>query len=181
MGSVTVGGSGTTSLTLLACVSHGVVVDQTMVNNHNTIRQLLMSTYSRLTVSEQERFWERYNVAVNRYGISRQDYKALALEEHRLQRWSEQECNGEIQRDDETGIPFRCIGFGYTATGNAYVIPDREKGCIRRCEEIAASYGLKFFHQTDPRGCQVHVYRESDLQGSDIRSVYPTQAHAIFF
>ena len=139
-----------------------------------------MSTYSRLTVSEQERFWERYNVAVNRYGISRQDYKALALEEHRLQRWSEQECNGEIQRDDETGKPIRVFDYEWGGK-TSYPIADREKGCIRRCEEIAASYGLKFFHQTDPRGCQVHVYRESDLQGSDISSVYPTQAHAIYF
>ena len=138
-----------------------------------------MSTYSRLTVSEQERFWERYNVAVNRYGISRQDYKALALEEHRLQRWSEQECNGEIQRDDETGKPFR--HWPNQPTMSPVPTPDKEAGSIRRCKEIAESYGLKFFHQTDPRGCQVHVYRESDLQGSDIRSVYPTQAHAIFF
>ena len=138
-----------------------------------------MSTYSRLTVSEQERFWERYNVAVNRYGISRQDYKALALEEHRLQRWSEQECNGEIQRDDETGKPFR--HWPNQPTMSPVPTPDKEAGSIRRCKEIAESCGLKFFHQTDPRGCQVHVYRESDLNGSDIRSVYPTQAHAIFF
>ena len=139
-----------------------------------------MSTYSQLTVSEQERFWERFNVAINRYGISQQDYKALALEEHRLQRWAEQECNGEIQRDDETGKPIRVFTWdGYERT--RYVIADKEAGCLRRCEEIAASYGLKFYHQGDPRGCQVHVYRESDLQGSNIRQVYPTQAHAIFF
>ena len=134
-----------------------------------------MSTYSRLTVSEQERFWERFNHAINRYGISQQDYKALALEEHRLQRWSEQECNGEIERDDVTGKVYRHNGDLRWRT------PDKEAGSVKRCEEIAASYGLKFFHQTDPRGCQVHVYRESDLNGSDIRSVYPTQAHAIFF
>ncbi len=141
-----------------------------------------MSTYSRLTVSEQERFWERFNHAINRYGISQQDYKALALEEHRLQQWSTEECNGTIQRDEETGKPVRV----YTLPSGSYgrtrcFIPDREKGCIRRCEEIAASYGLKFFHQTDPRGCQVHIYREEDLQGSPIDSVYPTQAHAVFF
>lgn len=141
-----------------------------------------MTTYSRLTVGEQERFWERFGHAINRYGISRQDYKDLALEEHRLQRWSEEECNGTIQRDDETGKPYRWLGFGYGTTGEArYAIPDREAGCLRRCEEIAASYGLKFFHQTDPRGCQVHIYREADLQGSEIRQVYPTQAHAIYF
>lgn len=139
-----------------------------------------MTTYSRLTVGEQERFWERFNVAINRYGISQQDYKALALEEHRLKRWSEQECNGEIQRDDETGKPCRWLSYGGSAQAR-YAIADKEAGSLKRCEEIAASYGLKFFHQSDPRGCQVHVYRESDLNGSDIRSVYPSKAHAIFF
>ena len=140
-----------------------------------------MSTYSKLTVSEQERFWERFNVAVNRYGISRQDYQQLALEEHRLQRWAEEECNGTIQRDEETGKPWRYAQDRYGCVSRREPTPDRETGSLKRCEEIAARYGLKFFHQGDPRGCQVHVYRESDLNGSDIRSVYPTQAHAIFF
>jgi hypothetical protein len=139
-----------------------------------------MSTYSRLNSGQLLQFYERFTSAKNRYGFSFDDYKALALEEHRLQRWSEQECNGEIQRDEETGKPIRVFCWdGVERT--RYAIADKEKGCIRRCEEIAASYGLKFFHQTDPRGCQVHVYRESDLTGSDICSVYPTQAHAIFF
>ena len=140
-----------------------------------------MTTYSRLTVSEQERFWERFNHAINRYGISQQDYKALALEEHRLQRWAEQECNGEIQRDDETGKPYTVYMVGRGQDSARFPTPDRETGCIRRCEEIAARYGLKFFHQTDPRGCQVHIYREEDLQGSEICQVYSTQAHAVFF
>ena len=78
-----------------------------------------MSTYSQLTVKEQERFWERFNRAINRYGISQQDYKALALEEHRLQRWAEQECNGEIQRDDDAyrGDVIQEIKF-YDVEGN---------------------------------------------------------------
>jgi len=139
-----------------------------------------MTTYSKLTVGEQERFWERFNHAINRYGISQQDYKALALEEHRLQRWSEELCNGTIQRDEETGKPVRVFTWdGYERT--RYAIADKETGCIRRCQEIAARYGLKFFHQLDPRGCQVHIYRESDLQGSGIGQVYPTHAHAVFF
>lgn len=139
-----------------------------------------MTTYSKLTVREQERFWSGWAIANDRYNISREDYKALALEEHRLQRWAEQECNGEIQRDDETGKPIRVFTWDGIERAR-YAIADKEKGSLKRCEEIAASYGLKFYHQGDPRGCQVHVYRESDLNGSDIRSVYPTQAHAIFF
>ena len=138
-----------------------------------------MTTYSKLTASEQECFWKRFNVAINRYGISQQDYKALALEEHRLQRWSEELCNGTIQLDEETGKPFR--HWPDWPSMSPVPTPDRETGCIRRCQEIAASYGLKFFHQLDPRGCQVHIYRESDLQGSEIGQVYPTQAHAVFF
>jgi len=140
-----------------------------------------MSTYSQLTVKEQERFWERFNRAINRYGISQQDYKALALEEHRLHRWSERECNGDVQRDDETGKPYTVYMIGRGQDTARFPVPDLEKGSLKRCEEIAASYGLKFYRQGDPRGCQVHIYREEDLQGSEIRQVYPTQAHAVFF
>ena len=140
-----------------------------------------MTTYSKLSVSDQQRFWERFGHGIRRYGISQQDYKALALEEHRLHRWSEEECNGTIQRDEETGKPFRRYEIGLGGDFRDCPIPDRETGSLKRCEEIAARYGLRFFHQTDPRGCQVYVYRESDLNGSDIRSVYPTQAHAIYF
>ena len=139
-----------------------------------------MTTYSKLNSSQLLLFYQRFAHAKNCYGLSFDDYKALALEEHRLQRWSEQECNGEIQRDDETGKPYRWLSYGGTAQAR-YRVPDKETGSLKRCEEIAASYGLRFFHQQDPRGAQVYVYRESDLQGSDIRSVYPTQAHAIYF
>ena len=140
-----------------------------------------MATYSRLTVSEQERFWNGWAIANDRYNISREDYKALALEEHRLQQWSERECNGEIQWDDETGKPYTVYMIGRGQDSARFPVPDLETGCLHRCEEIAARYGLKFFRQGDPRGCQVYVYRKSDLNGSDIRSVYPTQALAIFF
>ena len=138
-----------------------------------------MATLSQLNRREAMAFWERCSHGIDCYGISREDYQQLALEEHRLQRWAEEECNGTIQRDDETGKPFR--HWPDWPSMSPVPTPDREAGCIRRCQEIAARYGLKFYHQGDPRGCQVHVYRESDLDGSDIRSVYSTQAHAIFF
>jgi len=139
-----------------------------------------MATLSQLNKKEAMAFWKRCSHGINCYGISRKDYQQLALEEHRLHRWAEEECNGTIQRDDETGKPYRWLSYGSTAEAR-YRVPDREAGSLKRCEEIAARYGLKFYRQGDPRGCQVHVYRESDLNGSDIRSVYPTQAHAVFF
>ena len=138
-----------------------------------------MTTFSKLTGSEREALDRRYDHAKARYGITWTDYCALAREEHRLQRWAEEECNGTIQRDEETGKCFRY--WPDHPTMRPVPTPDRETGSLKRCEEIAARYGLKFYHQGDPRGCQVHVYRESDLQGSDIRSIYPTQAHAIYF
>ena len=138
-----------------------------------------MTTYSKLTNDEHEAFWRRYNVANDRYGISMPDYQQLAREEHLLQQWAEEECNGTIQRDEETGKCFRY--WPDQPSIRRVPTPDRETGSLKRCEEIAARYGLKFYHQGDPRGCQVHVYRESDLNGSDISSVYPTQAHAIYF
>ena len=143
-----------------------------------------MTTYSKLNNHDRFAFNYRLESANDKFSISFsfEDYAQLALEEHRLQRWAEDECNGTIQRDEETGKPYRWLGFGYGTTGEArYRVPDKEKGSLKRCKEIAARYGLKFFHQSDPRGCQVHVYKESDLNGSDIRSVYPTQAHAIYF
>ena len=138
-----------------------------------------MTTFSKLTAEERLYFARRCQVAETRYGISWDDYKALALEEHRLQRWAEEECNGTIQRDEETGKCFR--HWPDWPSMNPVPTPDRETGSLKRCEEVAARYGLKFYHQSDPRGCQVHIYRESDLQGSEIRQVYSTQAHAIFF
>ena len=164
-------------LTLSLCPtgqSEGLWPFITHTNRHT------MTTYSKLTAREAAAFWNRFSIAFERYEISRTDYQQLALEEHRLQRWSEQECNGEIQRDDETGKPIRVFTWDGIERAR-YAIADKEKGSLKRCEEIAERYGLKFFHQSDPRGAQVYVYRESDLNGSDISSVYPTQAHAIYF
>ena len=138
-----------------------------------------MTTYSKLNSTELLAFYKRFSSARDQFSITFEDYQQLALEEHRLQQWAEQECNGTIQRDEETGKPFR--HWPDWPSMSPVPTPDRETGSLKRCEEIAARYGLKFYHQGDPRGCQAYVYRESDLQGSDIRSVYPTQAHAIYF
>lgn len=79
-----------------------------------------------------------------------------------LHRWAEGECNGEIERDEKTGIPFRRSGRYVQANDprSFQRIPDRETGALRRVAEVCARYGLHYFHQTDPRGLALYVSRE---------------------
>ena len=47
--------------------------------------------------------------------------------------------------------------------------------------ETAARFGLKVYHQSDPRGCALYVYSEDEMRGSryPIEQVYNTRATAI--
>ena len=141
-----------------------------------------MTTYSRLTVSEQARFSERAEKAAERYGITDfRDYKRLAAEDHLLRQWLVLEANGERIRDDQG----KCWWVTGLNTPGAQIrhLPaaDLETGAISRVMEIAEKYGLSVYFQPDCRGVCVYVYREADLKGSPIHQVYSTQAHAIYF
>jgi len=85
-----------------------------------------------------------------------------------LHRWSEEMCNGTIQREgpDGDGKPFRVWQTPWTVnrtTGKMYAeerrtpVPDREAGALRRVAKVCQEAGLHFYHQTDPRGCQLYV------------------------
>ncbi len=83
-----------------------------------------------------------------------------------LHRWAEKECGDgddykswSIERDEETDKPFMCI-YPHTGKMHKYAIADREKGAIKRVGEICKELELYFFHQTDPRGCQLYVSNE---------------------
>lgn len=73
-----------------------------------------------------------------------------------LHRWSEEMCNGTIQRDGEDGDgkPFR-----YWDPGQRFKtpVPDRERGALARVEQVCKAAGLYWYHQTDPRGCALYV------------------------
>lgn len=99
--------------------------------------------------------------------ISFEDANALRRAELTLQRWGEQECGDgndyqswSIERDDTTGIPYRCIYRHNENKVRRHRIPDRERGALRRIKAICVFYGLHYFHQTDPRGCALYVDRE---------------------
>ena len=65
-----------------------------------------------------------------------------------LFRWCENECNGHIQYDENYENPV-------DRWGNK--VPDRETGAKKRIQAICDKYGLHWYYQTDPRGCQVYI------------------------
>lgn len=127
---------------------------------------------------------------LQRLGFTYEESAALRRIEMTLRRWGEAECNGEIQRDDETGKP---RGY-YTGPfpGNdrpSWPIADREAGALRRCKAIVDArnrreYGegsrladlapdfVTFYHQGDPRGCSLYLITREQLGNAAIDSVY---------
>ena len=83
-----------------------------------------------------------------------------------LHRWSEEMCNGTIQREgaDGEGRPFRVYPEPILIRGKVFYreplrdnIPDREAGALRRVAEVCKAAGLHYFYQRDPRGRALFV------------------------
>jgi hypothetical protein len=109
-------------------------------------------------------------IQLDRLGITHEDARQLCRDERVLHTWAENECNGYIQRDDETGIAYRHYG---QYMDRRYRTADRETGAIKRVQAIAARYGLTAYHQTDPRGCAVYLLRPGDVpDGADVSGYY---------
>lgn len=107
---------------------------------------------------------------LSRWGITHAELDALLRCERTLGRWGEAECNGWIQRDEQTGIPYRWnpesnIRCGRTA--------DREAGALTRASKIAAAHALTVYYQSDPRGCSLYLIRPGDIPvGYTVESCY---------
>lgn len=109
-------------------------------------------------------------------------FKRLCILEKHLHKWAEEECNGSIQWDDDVHtIPrryyadrWRC----YTVKGP--IIPNQESKWLEEAKTLAAECGGKIYHQTDPRGCALYFYRDSDLKERSypIDQIYSTVALA---
>ena len=113
---------------------------------------------------------------MNRLGISQEDADSLRRIELTLHRWAERECNGDIERDEQTGKVYQnSIAWmnGSTNINNRYLVQDRETGALKRLEKIMSKYpDLWSFYQGDPRGCALYVGKKSDLQGLNIDQAY---------
>lgn len=71
-----------------------------------------------------------------------------------LHRWSEAECNGEIEIDDDNKA-YRC--WDSIKTRRRYLIPNLEAGAIKRLKKLLPS-GATFEYQGDPRGWPLTIY-----------------------
>ena len=98
--------------------------------------------------------------------IAFDDANTLRRAQITLQRWGEQECGNSsdfasysIERDEETGLPYRCI-YPHQGKMHRHRIADKEAGALRRVKEVCERNGLHFYHQGDPRGCALYVSHE---------------------
>ena len=147
-----------------------------------------MTTYSKLTREERDEFHARAAKARGMWGMDPSDYRRLAVIEHQLHHWYEQECNGDIERDEETGKVFRVFGHN-TPDQEIRRLPtrDMETGAINRAKAIANKNGGWIYINTDPRGCAVHFWRLGEPGprtlgiGEDISQHYSSRALPCFF
>lgn len=108
-------------------------------------------------------------------GFSYDEANKLRRIEMTLHRWSEEECNGTIQRDGDEGDgkPRRYYERQNGEIVRGSIIPDREAGALRRLKAILQFHSdLSYYHQGDPRGCALYIVRNSDIVDGDISSLY---------
>ena len=120
----------------------------------------------------------RYFAAAMAAGLTYDDADKLRRDAVRMHTISEQECNGTLYRCEEPmqnhkGRPM-IVGAVYQVTNingpgplHYYRTADRETGCRRRIDALAAKIGAKVEYQGDPRGCPFM------LRLADGRDLYP--------
>lgn len=109
-------------------------------------------------------------LSLDRLGITHGDAKTLVRCSATLHTWHEHECNGVIQRDEQTNVPYWYSDYSGKRLDRT---TDRETGAIRRAKTIAAQYGLTAYIQGDPRGCALYLVRPQDaVPGVDIDGYY---------
>lgn len=110
--------------------------------------------------------WKRFYSNMERLGFTTNEADALRRIEMTLHRWSEEECNGTIQRDgdDGEGAPRRYYQGQYDSNIKGGIIADRERGALKRLAAIMATRKhLWFYNQGDPRGCALYIGKYLDL------------------
>lgn len=120
----------------------------------------------------------RYFAAAMAAGLAYDDANSLRRDAVRMHTISEQECNGTLYRceepmQDHKGRPM-VIGAVYQVSNingpgplRYYRTADRETGCRRRVDALAAKIGAKVEYQGDPRGCPFMLHL------ADGRDLYP--------
>lgn len=112
--------------------------------------------------------------------FSAADWATLKQCQRTLRKWSEDECNGIIQYDDDGVTPRRyCNDRCGSPTVPGSIVIDRSESAMERARKIAAKHGLSVYHQSDPRGCALYVYNVHDLKGRKIDECYSIMARPV--
>lgn len=130
---------------------------------------------------ERERITAMY-YRLSELGFTFAECETLRRASMTLSRWCERECNGEIEREKETGKPYAVFCGFNSNTIYRRTVPDRETGAKKRIQAIIAAHpGLDWYYQTDPRGCAVYIYRHNDIiPGVNIESSYSFIGIAVY-
>lgn len=132
-------------------------------------------------MSTQKAKFELFN-RLQSLGFTYEEAVQLRRIEMTLRRWAEAECNGEIERNEETGKPERVSAAyinGLTDKRRSWPCADKEAGALKRLKAIVDSRNLResptefmqanaqdrvyAYHQTDPRGCSLYLLTRSQL------------------
>ena len=138
------------------------------------------------TMTKQEALRRQYMTqALERLGLSMVQADKIRLISKTLGNWAEKECGIDrccIERDDVTNKPYWTYEGMRDGKRTRYPIADKEAGAIKRLNAIMANYPtLAWYHQRDPRGAQVYIYRKSDLRkDANIDSYYSSVGIAVY-
>ena len=110
---------------------------------------------------------------LDRLGIAYDDACQLRRISLTLRRWFERECNGEIQRDETSNIPYAFYGQGTKGPFLTVKAADKETGARLRLADILTRYpDLVPYIQTDPRGCAVYLLTKEQAGSDDLSRIY---------
>lgn len=107
-------------------------------------------------------------------GFSQAEAETLRRISMTLHRWAERECNGEVEVDDDGKAYGVSQGYAPSWKVRRWSIPNREAGALRRLAKMMQAHpGWDFYHQGDPRGASLYLYRHDDIKpGQSVDSCY---------
>ena len=100
--------------------------------------------------------------------LSFKDAETLRRAELTLHAWDEKRCGWStsgpygasfalVRDEDGDNKPYIEIHPNSSLKTRWEPIPDLEAGALRRIEEVCKRNGLEFYHQGDPRGCNLYI------------------------
>jgi hypothetical protein len=120
---------------------------------------------------------QRLTSTLENLGFSESEVEQLRRISNTLQKWYERECNGDIERDDETGKPYS----GESSRGRKWFVPDLENGAEKRLQKIMSTHpGLSYYLQTDPRGACLYILRPDDVPAGKNPAAYYSRGICVY-